>query len=158
MTYQVGRLLIGSALVGLALMNGCGKQRSTATVSAKSEQPTSDSLEGRIDQHGDRIIASPSKAEARQWMKQPSHVFLKANPQEVSRFVEEFYSAGATQVFIADIEEHEGKLFGEALLVVLPQDAPARAKLFEIGARAAATFQNDPVTDKGQKYLYYSLG
>jgi len=27
-----------------------------------------------------------------------------------------------------------------------------------IGARAAAAFQNDPVTDKGQKYLFFSLG
>jgi hypothetical protein len=71
--------------------------------------------------------------------------------------VEEFYGAGATQVLIADIEEHDGTQYGEALLIVLPKEAGARAKLFEVGARADTAYQNDPVTDKGQKYLYYSL-
>ena len=33
----------------------------------------------------------------------------------------------------------------------------ARAKLFDIGCRAYTAFENDPVSDKGQKYLYYSL-
>jgi hypothetical protein len=37
-------------------------------------------------------------------------------------------------------------------------DATARAKLFEIVTRAAHVFQNDPVSDGGQKYLYYFLG
>jgi hypothetical protein len=69
-------------------------------------------------------------------MKQPSHVIFKADPKEVAKFVEEFYGAGATQVLIADIEEHEGKQFGGGLLVVLPKDADARVKLFEIGSRA----------------------
>jgi hypothetical protein len=32
--------------------------------------------------------------------------------------VEEFYSAGASEVLIGDIEENEGKNFREALLVV----------------------------------------
>jgi hypothetical protein len=90
-------------------------------------------------------------------MKQASHIFFKADPKDVAQYVEEFYRAGATQVLIADIEEHEGKQFGEALLVVLPKEASARIKLFEIGSCADTAFQNDPVSDKGQKYLYYSL-
>lgn len=102
-------------------------------------------------------MASDKKAEAREWMKQPSHIFFKADPKEVGQFVEEFYQAGATKVFIADIEENGGNQYGEALLVVLPRDGSARAKLFEIGSRADTAYQNDPVTDKGQKYLYYSL-
>ncbi len=90
-------------------------------------------------------------------MKQPKHVFFKADPKQVGQFVEAFYGAGATQVLIADIEEHEGTQYGEALLVVLPKDSGIRARLFEVGGRADTAFQNDPVSDKGQKYLYYSL-
>jgi hypothetical protein len=157
MTNQTRKLVLGSVLLGIALVSGCGK-RPAASARTGPEQPSQDSLEARIDRHGDEIMVSSSKAEARQWMKQPLHGFLKANPMEVGRFVEEFYSAGASQVFIADIEEHEGKQFGEALLVVLPKDASARGRLFDVGARAATAFQNDPVSDKGQKYLYYSLG
>lgn len=81
----------------------------------------------------------------------------KGHEAELERLFVEFYSAGAMQVFIADIEDHEGKQFGEALLIVLPKDTITRARLFEIGARADTAFENDPVSDKGQKYLYYSL-
>jgi hypothetical protein len=43
------------------------------------------------------------------------------------------------------------------LLVVLPKDTALRAKLFSIGNRADEAFQNDPVTESGQDYLYYWL-
>ena len=116
-----------------------------------------ESLEARVDEHGDKIMASSEKAEARKWLKSPSHAFFKADRGEVARFVEEFCSAGAKQVVIADIDEHEGIQYGEGLLVVLPLYAAARDRLFQIGSRADEAFQNDSVTDKGQKYLYYSL-
>jgi hypothetical protein len=150
-------LLIGSTLAVFALVGGCSKQQSTATADSASEAESQGSLEARVDKHGDKIMASSAKAEARQWMKQPSHIFFKADPKAVAQFVEDFYRAGAAQVLIADIEEHEGKQFGEALLVVLPKDASVRVKLFEIGSRADTAFQNDSVSDRGQKYLYYSL-
>jgi len=102
-------------------------------------------------------MASPTRTEARQWMKQPKHVFLKADPKVVAQFVEDFYLAGAVQVLIADIEEKNGNQYGESVLVVLPKDPTARAKLFEVEARVDTAFQNDPVPDKGQKYLYNGL-
>ncbi len=157
MRKEIRKLLIGSVLVGFALVGGCSKQHSTTKAGNESEEQSQGSLEARVDKHGEEIMASSAKAEARQWMKQPSHIFFKADPKDVAQYVEEFYRAGATQVLIADIEEHEGKQFGEALLVVLPKEASARIKLFEIGSRADTAFQNDPVSDKGQKYLYYSL-
>jgi hypothetical protein len=150
--------LAGSTLALLAFTFGCGKQGDTATAAGSDpDEQSQGSLEARVDKHGEEVMASSAKAEARQWMKQPSHIFFKADPKEVAKFVEEFYAAGATQVLIADIEEHQGTQYGEALLVVLPKDAAARAKLFEVGARADTAFQNDPVSDKKQKYLYYSL-
>lgn len=136
-------LLISSLLVAAAFVSGCGKSESPAAA--------------KIDKQGDEVMASSTKAEARQWMKGPKHVFFKADPKEVAKFVDAFYQAGAVQVLFADIEEHGGYQYGESLLVVLPMDASARAKLFEIGARAETAFQNDPQPDVGQKYLYYSL-
>jgi hypothetical protein len=75
----------------------------------------------------------------------------------VAQFVEDFYQAGAVTVYIADIEEEQGYDYGESLLVVLPKDPNARAKLFQVEARADTTFDDDPVTDQGQKYLYNGL-
>ncbi|PWU21509.1 MAG: hypothetical protein C5B50_01565 [Verrucomicrobia bacterium] len=151
-------LLLCLILISLAICGGCSKQQSTAASRDDSDEQGKGSLEARVDKHGDEVLASAGKtAEARQWMKQPKHVFFKADPKQVAQFVEDFYIAGATQVLMADIEEHEGIQYGEAMLIVLPKDAAARKKLFEIGDRADAAYQNDPTTDKGQKYLYYSL-
>jgi len=115
------------------------------------------SLEERIDKHCEEVMASPAKAEAREWLKQRAHGFFKTDRRDVARFVEEFHGAGATQVLIADIEQDETAQLGQSLLVILPKEARARAKLFEIGSRADEAFQCDGVSDKGQKYLYYSL-
>jgi hypothetical protein len=152
------KLIAGVMPIALALASGCGKAGSPGSASGGDTSDESPgSLESRVDHHGDEIMASSTKAEARAWMKQPKHVFFKADPKQVGQFVEEFYGAGATQVLIADIEEQEGAQYGEGLLVVLPKDKDARTKLFEISGRAEALYEEDPVTDKGQKYLYYSL-
>jgi hypothetical protein len=114
-------------------------------------------LEERIDDHCDKVIASSAKSEARQWLRQRSRGFFKTDRRDVGRFVKEFYDAGAKEVLIGDIEEDQSAQLGQSLLIVLPKEANARAKLFEIGSRAEDAFQCDPVSDKGQKYLYYSL-
>ena len=150
-------LLISWTLIALVLACGCGKQQTSTGSSGSKDEDSGGSLEAKVDKHGEEIMASAAKAEARQWMKQKSHVFFKADPKTVSQFVESFYGAGATQVLIGDIEEHDGTQYGESLLVVLPKDAAARAKVFEVGSRADTAFQDDPVTDMGQKYLWYSL-
>src|SRR5262249_41294185 len=151
MKNPTAKLLAISLLSALALATGCSKQSSTASDSSDADDNSAGSLETRIDKHGEEIMAGNAKAQARAWMKDPSHVFFKANAKQVAQYVEAFYSAGATQVYIADIEEHDGKQFGESLLVVLPKDSAARAKLFEIESGAATTFDDDPVSDKGQK-------
>lgn len=132
-------------IVSIFLMAGCGKPQ--------------DSLVVAIDKHGDEIMQSATKAEARDWMQtaNTNHVFFKADAKQVAQYVNDFYQAGATQVLIVDIEEEQGYQYGEALLVVLPKDPAARVKLFQVGSRADTDFQNDPVSDQGQKYLYYSL-
>jgi hypothetical protein len=156
MKNEIKNLFAVLPLLGIIVAAGCSKQQS-ATGDDSSDGQSKESLIAGIDKHGEEAMASTNKAEARAWMKQPSHVFFKVDSKAVGQFVEDFYQAGATQVLIVDIEEVQGRQFGEALLVVLPKDPTARAKLFEIGARADASYQNDTVTDKGQKYLYYSL-
>ena len=143
------------AVAASALMAGCSNENSgsASDLDAQSE----DSLIAKIDKHGEEIVASTAKAEAREWMKRPGHVFFKADPKQVRQFVEEFYGRGAKQVLVGDIEVHDGTEYGEALLVVLPKDSRTRAKLFEVNTRAEAAFQNDDVPDKGQKYLYFAL-
>jgi len=149
--------MAGLMLIALALAGGCNKAGSGSSASSGDADDDKGTLEERVDRHGDEVMTSTTKAEAREWMKQPEHVFFKADAKQVGKFVEDFYGAGATQVLICDIEEEEGAQYGEGLLVVLPTDKDARKKLFEVDARANTAFQNDSTSDKGQKYLYYSL-
>jgi hypothetical protein len=149
------KLLASLFLIALALAGGCSKSPSTTASSDSSEQSKDTTAD--IDRHGEEIMASSTKAEAREWMKQPKHVFFKQDSKVMAQFVEDFYQAGAVQVFIGDIEDHDGTQYGESLLVVLPKDSAARVKLFQVEDRANTQFQDDPVSDKGQKYLWNSL-
>jgi hypothetical protein len=54
-------------LAALALTNGCGKSQSTAA-SDDSDGSSKDDLIAKIDKHGDEIMSSSTKAEARAWM------------------------------------------------------------------------------------------
>ena len=114
-------------------------------------------LEERIEKHCEEVMASSAKAEARQWLRQRSHGFFKTDRRDVAGFVKQFYGAGATEVLIGDIHGDQSAQLGQSLVIVLPKEASARAKLFEIGSRAEDAFQCDHVSDKGQKYLYYPL-
>jgi hypothetical protein len=149
---RIRKAMTAYALAACALMPGCSKDNS-----ASASDDSDDSLITRIDQHGEEILASSAKAEAREWMKRPAHIFFKADPKQVGRFVEEFYGRWAKKVLIGDIEVRDGTEYGESLLVVLPKDAATRVKIFEVNTRAESAFENDEVSDKGQKYLYYSL-
>ncbi len=147
----IRNLLWTGLLITAALLAGCGK------ITGGGSGMAADSLEARVDKHCEEIMASGKKAEAREWMKSPSHIFFKEDPKQVAGFVEEFYNAGATQVFIVDTEEHDGKEFAGGMMLVLPKDPAVRAKLFAVGAKVEVAVQDDPVTDKGQKYLLYTF-
>src|SRR5262249_55030937 len=72
------------------------------------------SLEERIEEHCEKIMASSAKAEAREWLQQRTHGFFKTDREDVAGFVEEFYSAGATEVLIGDIEEDQNAQLGQS--------------------------------------------
>jgi len=110
------------------------------------------------DEHGEKVMAATNKAEARQWLKDSSrHLIFKGDRKEVVKLVEDFYKAGATKVFICDIESHDGNDYAGGLLIVLPKDSDARGKVFKVAEKADTAFENDPTKDEGQKYIYYAF-
>jgi hypothetical protein len=148
--------LVMIACCAIVFSSGC-EDGQVAGPGGNAQDDSPSGMIQRIDKHGEEIMAGQSKAEARDWLKVPSHLIFKEDSKQIAQIVEDFYAAGAQQVLIGDIESHDGKDFAGAVLVVLPQDAAGRAKLFEVGNRAAPVFQEDPITDQGQKYLYYTL-
>src|SRR5262249_49863507 len=112
------KLLVVGLVLWLVPFGGCGKQSgsgSGGSSSSSSDEGDGDvadkPLEVRIDHHGDEIMASSNKYEAREWLKDPKHVFFKADRKEIAKYIEDFYTAGATQVMIAETEEHDGTTY-----------------------------------------------
>jgi len=157
-------LLAGCALILCVLTSGCGQKPAPAkgTAEAPSSPGPSAPSESRttaekVDKHVEAALAAPNKAEARQWLKPPGHVFFKADKQQVAQLVEDFYAAGAAQVFFIEIARDNDREIADSMIVVLPKDSATRAKVFSVGERADGMFDNDPTPDSGQKYLYYGL-
>jgi hypothetical protein len=153
-------LAAGLVVLLAATALGCGKRDAagSSAASAKGAERESDqSREARFDKHAQEQIASSQAFEARKWLKTPKHVIFKHAKGQVAQLVDEFYQAGASQVYVAGVEEHEGSQFGTMLIVALPSDAAARKKIFAIAKQAEDLFQNDPTSDAKQKYLLFSL-
>jgi hypothetical protein len=156
MKFRACSVLLAALFTMAACLCGCENDQ-VAAPNGNANAGGEGSLIQRVDKHGDEVLASNSKVEAREWLKDSAHVFFKGGKKKTAKFVEDFYAAGAKQVLIGDIESHEGKDFGGCLLVVLPPDTAARAKLIEVDKQAAGAFEEDPVSDQGQKYLYYTF-
>jgi len=104
--------------------------------------------------------------EARAW------ITANANPNAFARnrfdskeaaraFLDSLYASGADTVYVLNVQQdsawiqREGGPYADALLVRLPSDAAARARLFEFGARETRSEGFEQERDRGQRYLYF---
>jgi hypothetical protein len=152
--------LIACATVAFSLAApGCGKKEDAvgggSMAVAEQKQEVIDVA--ALDKEGDEDLAQPNKAEARQWLRGPSHGVFKGDQQSVIKFVDEFYGAGAVTVYVTGIETLGGAEITQTMLLLLPKDSAARARVFEVANRFNRTIQNDPDKDVGQKYLSFVL-
>lgn len=146
-----------AGLVLLSLAACDAENAAPALPNAAAQIEDADSSAKQIDKHGDKLLAGPNKTEAREWLKDSAHTFFKENRQQIAQFIEDYYAAGSSAVYIVDSETHEGHVFGGALLVVLPKDGAARGKVFEVNNKVVPVFDEDPVADEGQKYLIHGF-
>lgn len=110
----------------------------------------------------DKDFAASKKAEAREWLKSPLHTILGEDKKKILKYVNDFYTAGAKQVYVADIETHlNGKgpptENAKYLLVVTPQDEETRRKFFVVHWEVVKAFGFDADDDVGQKYTWYPI-
>ena len=154
-TSHIITLLVVALLV---TVSGCGKKEAVGSSTAPSVESKPEVVDvAALDKAGDEDLADPKKAEARQWLKAPSHAVFKGDKQAVIKFVDEVYAAGAVTVYATGIETLGGNEVTETMILVLPKDSTARAKVFEVANRFGETIQNDPDKDIGQKYLSFVL-
>lgn len=104
-----------------------------------------------------QLLAEPNHAEALEWLKAENkrRAVFKWGKKQAIDLVENLYRRGAVKVYVADISSDQ--VFGELtaqMVVVLPEDAAARKKLFEW---YNSSFGDDVQKDQGQKYLLLTL-
>jgi hypothetical protein len=94
--------------------------------------------------------------EAREWLKaDPQHTIYNLNEKSAAT-VESVYEMGATKVSAAVSGDGAGGPIKTQLVIELPQDPAARAKLFEWAAASIKQFGGDdetPPHEVGQKYM-----
>jgi len=94
--------------------------------------------------------------EAREWLKaDPQHTIYNLNEKSAAT-VESVYEMGATKVSAAVSGDGAGGPIKTQLVIELPQDPAARAKLFEWAATTIKQYGGDdetPPHDVGQKYM-----
>ena len=74
MKIKLTPLMAGLMFLALALASGCNKSSSGSTASASDiDDDSKGTVEQRVDKHGDEVMASDKKVEARAWMKDPKN-------------------------------------------------------------------------------------
>jgi len=107
-------------------------------------------------------LLSGPKAEALEWLRSGSKASRrslgeKQKTEDSIAFVQQLYDLGAEQVLAVGINEyHQGQNTSQ-LLVQLPDDDHARARLFAFERDLVEPRGFDGTADEGQEYLYLEL-
>lgn len=107
----------------------------------------------RVDQHVTEQLANLK--EAREWFKANPSVKggIEGTTRSVRDYVETFYNAGATKVFL-DVEDLGGTQIPTSMYVELPEDKTARGRCIRIEEEIDNfTGGGGEAYDAGQKYL-----
>jgi hypothetical protein len=104
-----------------------------------------------VDAQCARLLAGPTK-EARAWLREQGAGGNAAEIAAASGLVEQAYQAGAKQVIAANIHRDEDGDLVATFIIVLPDDAAARQRVFDWHRGEHGP---DDEKDVGQKYLAF---
>jgi hypothetical protein len=142
---------------GAHLLSLVAAERKASVAARKSHIPNQENAE-KTDKFCRQLIANGSCADARIWIKDPNHTLGEMDHKASRRLVERLTRAGASRIFVCEIEDYgeRGQNTGH-LVVELCKTRTLRRKLFESLARLAQEegFAGDP--DDGQDYAYVKL-
>jgi hypothetical protein len=100
-------------------------------------------------------VESGAAAPARGWLGDPDNLLFEGDPQSVQALIDELYAAGAVDVWFIGIEPIAGRNVSASIAVQLPEQAAARAPLFDAHAQYWQDTEPDP--DTGQRFLEFAF-
>jgi hypothetical protein len=145
------------ALVAL-LVAGCGDRNAPEAEEQRKAEDAKTLIVSR-DSTIAHDIASNRTAEARAWLKDDNHVIFEGSKAEVTKLAEDLYAAGAKEVYITGIVDIEGAQLSASLAVVLPDDAAARKRVFDVerALYKSREYEEGATEDVGQKYMDFTF-
>jgi hypothetical protein len=149
-----GRLAFWCAI----LLLGCAKPVKEKQDAAPNEEAKSSGVDAEA---AECLAKKDSIAEAKAWLAAPKHALWKGDRKEITALVDDFYKAGAKEVYAVDIAKEPGFEIVAQFVVVLPTDPEARRKVLEVhNAFWKKYLDEDPdevkdflVDEAGQRYL-----
>ena len=100
-------------------------------------------------------VESGAAAPARSWLGDSDNLLFEGDPQSVQTLIEDLYAAGAVDIWFIGIEQIAGRNVSASIAVQLPDEAAARAPLFDAHAKYWQDAEPDP--DSGQRYLEFAF-
>ena len=105
--------------------------------------------------------SSDASAPARDWLSRDGHMLFEGDPQTVQTLIDDFYAAGAPNVWFIGIEQLGQASVSASIAVEMPSDSVTRSQIL----RTEAKFWHDPESedepeltdDVGQRYLVVSF-
>jgi hypothetical protein len=161
MNKEMMRSKLALALLGVFAAIGCSRQTPDPATSASGRPPAaSQEMAAAEDKRAEGILRSSDIMEARDWVRRyPKSLF---SPHAIAEdgqggtplgpVVERLFSAGAQRVVVH--HANRARLLG--VVVVLPEDASARQKIFALEPELSQLCQQKQARDVLQKYLYYT--
>jgi hypothetical protein len=129
----------------------CGK--TTGEVTETGSDPDAAEQARADDQTAREELAEPSKAEAREWLRDSSHILFEGSRPRVSGLIDDLYDNGAVKVYFTGIERLFDSDVTATIVVELPDDKSSRQKVFAVEAAFQTEAGEQPAPDVGQKYL-----
>jgi hypothetical protein len=107
------------------------------------------------------LAADGAAAPARDWLSADGHMLFEGDPEMVQTLIDDFYAAGAPNVWFIGIEQIGQASVSASIAVELPPDSVTRSQIL----RTEAKFWHDPESqsepettdDVGQRYLVVSF-
>lgn len=160
----MSRINILTLLTALVVVANAGCNKKPAPAAVVADESPSDA------RNFDRLLAGQEDdgnraAEARAWLdpKNTQNVLWKTTRAQTMQFVDDLYDAGALKVLAVYASTKDGTIpvnLCADLLIVLPNDAAVRKKIFKAYNRIDKEIwgpDHEPTRDDGRKYLELNM-
>jgi hypothetical protein len=143
--------------LGALLIRGAAEERKQWQNEAKGRRPNREEAR-RIDDFCEALIKKGNSQDAVEWVRKGDRTLGEKNFVATKRLIEKLRALGCSRIIACEIDSYEDGLENTGHLVVeLPTDPSARARILDTIDRIASKTGYRGDFDDGQRYCYVKL-